>query len=165
MSIRVLTVTMSDTRTPENDESGRALAEALRAAGFEHVRHLIFADEPDILQELCRTTAGENHADAIVITGGTGIGPRDNTPDALEAIFDKELRGFGEAFRRLSFEQIGAHAILSRATAGVVGCCVVYALPGSVRAAKLGVEALVVPTLRHAVELAQGRTAHATAKP
>jgi molybdenum cofactor biosynthesis protein B len=164
MSVRVLTVTMSDTRTSENDESGRVLAEAVVAAGFEHVRHLIVSDDADRLKELCRTTACENHADAIVISGGTGIGPRDNTTEALESVFDKILPGFGEAFRRLSFEQIGANAILSRATAGVVDGCVVYALPGSARAVKLGIDALVVPTLKHAVDLAQGRTAHGPAK-
>jgi molybdenum cofactor biosynthesis protein B len=164
MALRVLTVTMSDTRTPENDESGRVLAEAVKAAGLEHVRHAIFADEPKLLQELCTMTAGENHADAIVISGGTGLAPRDQTVEALTKIFDKAMPGFGEAFRRFSFDQIGPRAILSGATAGVVGRCLIFALPGSPRAVKLGMDALIVPTLQHAVDVAQGRTAHAAPK-
>jgi molybdenum cofactor biosynthesis protein B len=98
--------------------------------------------------------------DALVITGGTGIAPRDRTIEVLAPLFDKTLDGFGEAFRRLSWDQIGANAILSRAAAGVVGGRVVAALPGSLKAVRLGVEQLLAPTLAHAVDLASGRGGH-----
>jgi molybdenum cofactor biosynthesis protein B len=151
---------VSDTRTEADDESGRIMREELTQAGFEIARHAIVKDEPEQVQELVRTAARRGEADAIVLSGGTGLAPRDKTYDALEAIFDKRMDGFGEAFRRLSWDEIGPRAILSRATAGVVGACVVYSLPGSTKAVLLGVRQLVVPTAKHAVDLVQGRTAH-----
>lgn len=158
--VRVLTVTMSDTRKRSNDESGRALVEELVAGGAKHVRHVILKEEPRFLQELVRSVSTDNAADAVIITGGTGITPRDNTYEALEEIFDKHLIGFGETFRRLSWEQIGPHAILSRASAGVVNECLVFSLPGSTKAVRLGVRQLILPILTHAVDLAAGRSTH-----
>jgi molybdenum cofactor biosynthesis protein B len=158
--IRVVTVTVSDTRTRANDESGRVLAELLREAGVEVGRHVIVKDEVAFLQELVRSVADDNESDAIILTGGTGIAKRDQTHEALEAILEKRLDGFGEAFRRLSWEEIGPRAILSRATAGVVNGCLVFSLPGSVNAVKLGMTKLILPTLAHAVDLVQGRTQH-----
>jgi molybdenum cofactor biosynthesis protein B len=165
-AIRVLTVTMSDTRKRSNDESGRALVEALTCAeGVKHVRHVILREEPRFLQELVRSVSTDNAADAVVITGGTGITPRDQTYEALQEIFDKDIVGFGETFRRLSWEQIGPHSILSRASAGVVNECLVFSLPGSTRAVQLGVDALILPILHHAVDLAMGRSTHVPSKP
>jgi molybdenum cofactor biosynthesis protein B len=105
--------------------------------------------------ELC-----SSDIDAIVLTGGTGIAPRDRTIEVLEPLFEKTIPGFGEAFRRLSWDEIGANAILSRAVAGVVDGRVVIALPGSVSAVRLAVEKIIVPTLAHAVDLASGRHRH-----
>lgn len=158
--MRIVTVTVSDTRTADDDESGRVMAEELGRGGLSVLRHAIVRDEPADLQALVRGVVDRGEADAIVLSGGTGIAPRDRTIEALRAIFDKELDGFGEAFRRLSWDEIGPRAILSRATAGVVGACVVFSLPGSVKAVRLGVQALVVPTAKHAVDLVQGRTSH-----
>ncbi len=158
MTARILTVTVSDTRTSADDRSGRALAEEL--AAFEVVRHVIVADEPAQIVELVRTVMERDEADAIVLTGGTGIAPRDLTCEALEALFDKRLDGFGEAFRRLSWEEIGPRAILSRATAGTIGTRLVFSLPGSEKAARLGARDLIAPILAHAVDLVHGRTAH-----
>ncbi len=158
--VRVVTVTVSDTRTRATDESGRVLGELLRAAGIEVVRHVIVRDEPEFMQELVRTVADDNESDAIILTGGTGVAKRDTTHEALEAILEKRLDGFGEAFRRLSWEEIGPRAILSRATAGVVNGCLVFSLPGSVGAVQLGVTKLILPVLSHAVDLIQGRTRH-----
>ena len=151
---------MSDTRKRSNDESGRALVEELVAGGVQHVRHVILKEEPRFLQELVRSATTDNSADAVVITGGTGITPRDTTYEALDEIFDKHLIGFGETFRRLSWDQIGPHSILSRASAGVVNECIVFSLPGSVKAVRLGVRELIIPVLRHAVDLAVGRSTH-----
>jgi molybdenum cofactor biosynthesis protein B len=132
---RVLTVTVSDTRTAEDDSSGRALVEELKA--FEHVRHVIVPDEPEGITALVKEAIAKGEADAFVFTGGTGIAPRDLTYEALSALFDKQLDGFGEAFRRLSWDEIGPRAILSRAAAGTIGRALVFLVPGSEKAARL----------------------------
>lgn len=158
MTPRVITVTVSDTRTADDDASGKALAAELSA--FELVRHVIVPDEPERIGELVRSAVAAAEADAIVFTGGTGIAPRDRTLEAVEALFEKRLDGFGEAFRRLSWDEIGPRSILSRAAAGTVGSCLVVALPGSEKAARLGARALIAPVLGHATDLLHGRTAH-----
>ena len=159
-NVRIFTVTISDTRTRDTDESGRVLGELLRESGLNVVRHAIIKDEPKFIQDLVRNLSDENTADAIILTGGTGISKRDNTHEALEEIFEKRIDGFGEAFRRLSWDEIGPRAILSRATAGTVGTCLVFSLPGSEKAVRLGARALVAPVLAHAVDLVNGRTKH-----
>lgn len=156
--IRIITITVSDTRTPETDESGRVLGKEL--AAFELVRHAIVKDEPAQIAALVAGIAKSREAAAVILSGGTGIAPRDQTLDALTALFDRELPGFGEAFRRLSWDEIGPRAILSRAAAGIVDGCLVFALPGSSKAARLGARALIAPILPHAVDLVSGKTAH-----
>jgi molybdenum cofactor biosynthesis protein B len=158
VSARIVTVTVSDTRTEADDTSGKALAEELSA--FTLVRHVIVPDEPERLVALVRDVVAKGDADAVVFTGGTGIAPRDQTYEALRGMFDKALDGFGEAFRRLSWDQIGARAILSRATAGTVGTVLVFSLPGSEKAVRLGAKELIAPVLSHAVDLVNGRTKH-----
>lgn len=159
--MRIITVTVSDTRTEADDTSGKALREELAACDVSFVleRHAIVPDEPGHITALVRE-ADEAGIDALVLTGGTGIARRDNTYETLIGLFDKKLDGFGEAFRRLSWEQIGARAILSRATAGVVGTTIVFSLPGSEKAVRLGVKELIAPILSHAVDLVKGRTKH-----
>ena len=158
--IRISTVTISDTRTRETDDSGRVCGELLREAGLLVVRHLIIKDDPTYIKELVRDLSDANACDAIVTNGGTGITKRDNTHEALESIFEKRIDGFGEAFRRLSWDDFGPRAILTRATAGVFNACVVFSVPGSPNAVRLGVTKLILPVLSHAVELAQGRATH-----
>ncbi|MBX3215476.1 MAG: MogA/MoaB family molybdenum cofactor biosynthesis protein [Labilithrix sp.] len=155
---RVITVTVSDTRTAADDTAGRALVEEL--AAFTHVRHVIVADEPRAIAAVVTGAVASDEADAVVFTGGTGIAPRDVTLEAVSALFDKSLDGFGEAFRRLSWDEIGPRAILSRAAAGTVGACLVFLLPGSEKAARLGARALIAPVLAHAVDLVDGRSKH-----
>src|SRR6185312_2680586 len=164
-NIRIFTVTISDTRTRDTDESGRVLGELLRESGLNVVRHAIIKDEPKFIQDLVRNLSDENTADAIILTGGTGISKRDNTHEALEEIFEKRIDGFGEAFRRLSWDEIGPRAILTRATAGVFNGAVIFSLPGSPNAVKLGVTKLILPILQHAIDLAQGRNAHRSTLP
>ncbi len=158
MGPRILTVTVSDTRTAENDRSGVALIEEL--AAFTHVRHAIVPDEPDRIRGVVREMMENDEADAMILSGGTGIAPRDCTFEALEALFDKRLDGFGEAFRRLSWAEIGPRAMLSRATAGTIGTRLVFSLPGSEAAARLGARELVAPILAHAVEVLHGSARH-----
>lgn len=155
---RIVTVTVSDTRTEKDDRSGQALRDEL--AAFTLVRHVILPDEPARIVELVRHVVDTREADAVVLSGGTGIAPRDRTFEAVSQLFDKGLDGFGEAFRRLSWDEIGPRAILSRAAAGTVGECLVFSLPGSEKAVRLGAKALIAPVLAHAVDLLHGRTSH-----
>lgn len=155
---RFVTITVSDSRTSADDTAGKALAEELVA--FSHVRHVIVPDAPEAIRAVIDDVVRNAEADAIVLTGGTGIAPRDVTFEALSTAFDKVLDGFGEAFRRLSWDEIGPRAILSRAAAGTIGTCVVFLLPGSEKAARLGARALIAPVLGHAVDLVNGRSAH-----
>jgi molybdenum cofactor biosynthesis protein B len=159
-AIRICIVTVSDTRTRETDDSGRACAQLVKEAGHGLVRHVIIRDEPQNIKELVRDMSDANVCDAIIVNGGTGITKRDNTHEALEAIFEKRIDGFGEAFRRLSWDDFGPRSILTRATAGVFNGCVVFSLPGSPNAVRLGTTKLILPVLEHAVDLAQGRATH-----
>jgi molybdenum cofactor biosynthesis protein B len=154
--VRVAAVTVSDTRTKADDESGTRLRERLEAAGFAVSLHAIVPDEPDEIRALVARVCDEDLADAIVTTGGTGVAPRDRTYEALEALLEKRLDGFGEAFRRLSWDEVGPRAVLSRALAGVHRGRVVAALPGSPRAIALAVDRVLAPILAHAVALARG---------
>jgi molybdenum cofactor biosynthesis protein B len=158
--IRISTVTVSDTRTKANDDSGRVCGELIEGAGHRVVRHVIIKDDPSYITELVRDMSDANVCDAIVVNGGTGITKRDNTHEALEKVFEKRIDGFGEAFRRLSWDDFGPRAILTRATAGVFNSCVVFSLPGSPNAVRLGMTKLVLPVLSHAIDLAQGRATH-----
>jgi molybdenum cofactor biosynthesis protein B len=161
--IRIATITCSDTRTESDDEGGALLRSLLGAAGFTIASHQIVREDLELVRGAVRDIAASEDVDAIVLTGGTGIGPRDVTIDAIGPLLDKTLPGFGEAFRRLSWDQVGARSILSNATAGVALAKIVVALPGSPKAVRLAIEALVAPTLAHMVALAQGRTAHGKA--
>lgn len=156
----IATITLSDTRTAEDDEGGRTLRELLAHAGFTLAEHAIVREEGALIDQAVRQAIGRGDVDAVILTGGTGIAPRDRTIEAITPLLDKTLDGFGEAFRRLSFDQIGPRAILSRAIAGVSAEVVVIALPGSVKAVRLAVESLIAPTLGHAVDLAHGKTKH-----
>lgn len=158
--LRVATITVSDTRTDADDEGGRKLGELLRAAGFDVTSHAIVRDEPDALRAAIARVCDEGGADAIVTTGGTGIAARDQTYEAVDALLEKRLDGFGEAFRRLSWDEIGPRAILSRAVAGTYRGRLVAALPGSPNALVLAVEKLLAPMLPHAVALLRGETRH-----
>jgi molybdopterin adenylyltransferase len=160
MSVRVAVVTLSDTRTDADDEGGKLLDELLSAAGFSVTSRQIVREDTSSIQTALRLLLADDTVDAVVTTGGTGLAPRDNTLAALTPLFDREMVGFGEAFRRLSWEEVGARAMLSNATAGVAQGKIVAALPGSLKAVRLGVTALIAPMLAHAVDIAQGRSAH-----
>lgn len=142
-------LTISDTRTPETDTSGDAIVHALQAAGHDVVGRQIVRDDPAAVRGAVTTQARD--AQVIVTTGGTGITARDSTFEAIDALLEKKLDGFGELFRMLSFEQIGSAAMLSRACAGTIGRTAVFSLPGSKEAVTLAMEKLIVPELGHVV--------------
>ncbi|HYI00993.1 molybdenum cofactor biosynthesis protein B [Hyalangium sp.] len=143
-------VTCSDSRDEARDESGRALRSGLEAAGHTLSGYKLVKDEPEAIRAVLAEAAGAG-ARAVLFNGGTGIGRRDSTVETLRGLFEKELPGFGEIFRMLSFKQIGSVAMMSRATAGTYQGMIVFAMPGSPQAVKLALEVLILPELGHAV--------------
>src|SRR5262245_55953022 len=147
-------LTVSDTRTLETDGSGRRIRELLEAAGHRIVGHAIVPDEPPRIRAELSTLLAREDVEAVIVSGGTGLAPRDTTYEVVCGLLEKQLDGFGELFRMLSYQEIGAAAMLSRATAGVVRGRVLASLPGSTAAVELALEKLLVPELAHMVGLA-----------
>jgi len=154
-SVRCAVFTISDTRTPETDAGGDLLCAKLAEAGHAVITRAIHKDEPADVRAAVEAAMVSGTIDAVLTTGGTGLGPRDSTYEALESLLDKTLPGFGELFRSLSYAEVGAAAMLSRATAGVAGGCVVILLPGSPEAVRLAMDKLVVPEIAHMVRVAR----------
>lgn len=150
---RCAVITVSDTRGPRDDASGDAIARRLAGAGHPVVHRAWVRDSPAAIRAAVRAALRDPATDCVVLTGGTGIAPRDRTPEAIAPLLDRELPGFGEAFRALSFAQVGTAAWLSRAVAGVASRRLVVALPGSTRAVTLAVVKLLIPELGHVVRL------------
>ena len=150
VSVAAFVVTCSDSRAPGQDESGRTLRELLERAGHTVCGQTLIPDEAAQLRAAVETARSAG-ARALLVTGGTGVGRRDVTLETLRPLFDKELPGFGELFRALSFAEIGSPAMLSRAAAGTVQGMVVFALPGSPHACRLAMERLILPELGHLV--------------
>ncbi|CAA9401900.1 MAG: Molybdenum cofactor biosynthesis protein MoaB [uncultured Rubrobacteraceae bacterium] len=150
-TVRVAVLTISDTRTPETDTGGDIAQESMRGAGHEVVAREIVRDEAASIRNTLVDLLARSDVDAVVTTGGTGISARDTTYEVVERMIEKRLDGFGELFRMLSYEEIGAAAVLSRAVAGAVGSKLVASLPGSRNAVKLGMEKLLVPEIAHIV--------------
>jgi len=148
--VRVAVITVSDTRTPADDESGALLCDLLRRAGHEASAPVLVRDDRDAIVKALEAALA-SPAQAVVLNGGTGISPRDVTLEAVRPLLDKELPGFGELFRARSFLTIGSAAMLSRALAGVARRKVVVALPGSPAAVRLAMEELLLPELPHMV--------------
>jgi molybdenum cofactor biosynthesis protein B len=153
---RVAAITVSDTRTEADDEGGKLLRDCLVAGGATVSMMMVVKDDPAAIRAAIARVCDEDLADAIVTTGGTGVAPRDQTYEAIESLLEKRLDGFGEAFRRLSWDQIGPRAVLSRAVCGVHRGRVVAALPGSPKAIALAVDRILAPILAHACALARG---------
>jgi molybdenum cofactor biosynthesis protein B len=158
-SIRVATITVSDTRTDVDDEGGRKLRQLLAGAGFALADHAIVRDEPEEIRRAVERFSADA-VEVVVTTGGTGIAPRDQTYEAVEMLLEKKLDGFGEAFRRLSWDAIGPKAVLSRAVAGVSKGRILVALPGSPSALGLAVSEILAPILPHAVGLLRASSTH-----
>ncbi|KGF71809.1 molybdenum cofactor biosynthesis protein B [Neosynechococcus sphagnicola sy1] len=142
-------ITVSDTRTPDTDHSGQLMQQLLRQAGHGVTCYQILPDEPLQIQAQLTALTADPALVAILCNGGTGIAPRDTTYDAIAALLEKQLPGFGELFRWLSFQEIGSRAIASRAVAGLYRSKLIFALPGSTKAVRLGMEQLILPELVH----------------
>ncbi|MDG3088596.1 molybdenum cofactor biosynthesis protein B [Vibrio hannami] len=132
----VAVLTVSDTRTEENDTSGHYFVEQLKEAGHNLIDKKIVIDDVYQLRAALSQWIADDSIQAVLMTGGTGFTSRDNTPEAILPLFDKEVEGFGELFRMLSFEEIGTSAIQSRAFAGMANKTVIFAVPGSPGACK-----------------------------
>jgi molybdopterin adenylyltransferase len=143
--------TASDTRTPDTDESGRLIKDMLEKAGHTVVHYQVLPDSPERIREAATETLAA--VDGLIFTGGTGIAPRDSTIEALGPMLSKELEGFGELFRMLSFQEIGSAAMMSRAMAGISHGKIVVALPGSPTACRLAMNKLLLPELGHMHQL------------
>lgn len=153
--VRCAVITVSDTRTLANDRSGQAIVELLGGAGHTVVGREIVPDEPRKIRALLEHYATQGDVDAVLLTGGTGLASRDQTFETLSGLLTKPLPGFGELFRMLSYQEIGAAAMLSRALGGLMGRLVVLAMPGSEAAVRLAMERLIVPELAHLVREAR----------
>jgi molybdopterin adenylyltransferase len=152
ISINCAIITVSDTRTPETDTSGQEIDRLFQAAKHRVVSYRIIPDEPTQIQAaLDLAVASESKIQAIVFNGGTGISARDTTYEAIASKLTKTLPGFGEIFRLLSYQEIGSRAIASRAIAGTYHHLLVFSLPGSSGAVRLGMEKLIIPELVHLV--------------
>jgi len=150
-SVRCAVLTVSDTRTAETDSSGRLIRDLLEMRGHLVVVHAIVPDDPERIRQTLSEWAGRDNVQAILSNGGTGIAGRDTTYDTLVDLLEKRLDGFGELFRMLSYAEIGAAAMLSRAVAGVYRGKLVAAMPGSSNAVKLAMIKLLLPELGHLV--------------
>jgi len=149
--VRCFVVTVSDTRTKEDDISGGIIQELLKS-NFHHVMgYQIVKDDAEQVKALVSKASQHPQIQVIILSGGTGISARDNTYEALRSIYQKDITGFGEIFRFLSFQEIGSSAMLSRASSGVVNGRLVFSMPGSEQAVKLCMQQLVLPELGHMV--------------
>ena len=153
-------ITVSDTRTLEDDTGGALLVDLLERAGHSVLSRLIVRDERDTIGAAVREACDTDGCQAVLLTGGTGVAPRDVTPEAVKPLLDRELPGFGELFRVLSYEEIGPAAILSRALAGFRGNVLIAALPGSRGAIRTALEKLLLPELGHLI--GEGNKGHPT---
>lgn len=151
-SIACYVLTVSDTRTAETDTSGRAIEALLTEAGHRAAARAIVKDDPHAVTAHVQQALQDPEVRVVITTGGTGVTSRDGTFEAIDRLLEKRLDGFGELFRMLSFKEIGAAAMLSRATAGTAARKAIFVLPGSEHAVRLAMTQLILPELGHVVQ-------------
>ncbi len=154
--LRYAVITVSDTRDASTDRGGPYLVEAIESAGHRVTFRAIRRDEPAEIEAIVREAVAREDVDIVLLTGGTGLAPRDVTVPTLERLFESAIPGFGELFRMLSYKEIGTAAILSRACAGMIARKVVVALPGSPKALALAWNDILAPEAGHLVAQARG---------
>jgi len=147
-----MVITCSDTRTPETDTSGQLIQKLLKEQGHSIAAYHLVKDEPAQITSRITEGIANDSVQAIIINGGTGISRRDSTFEAVDAMLEKRLDGFGEVFRYLTYQDIGSPAIMSRATAGIIKGRVLFSTPGSENAVRLAMEKLILPELGHLVK-------------
>ena len=153
--VRCAAITVSDTRTLDTDTGGQTLVDRLTETGHEVLAREIIPDDPAAMRELLAKLLNREDVDVILLTGGTGVGSRDQTFETIQALLDKPLPGYGELFRMLSYQEIGPAAMLSRATGGLIGRTVLLTMPGSPAAVELALDKLILPELGHLVREAR----------
>lgn len=146
-SLGIAVLTISDSRTEATDTSGGALVDYVQSSGHRLAARAIVPDDVTRIRDLVTGWAGTSDVDVVLVTGGTGITGRDVTPEALEPLLTKTIPGFGELFRMLSYADIGAATIQSRAFAGLMDATLVFALPGSSGAVRLAIDKILRPQL------------------
>ena len=149
---------MSDSRSLARDVSGEIIADMIQRAGHRQVRRDLVKDDAEAIHEAIQEALYTSEVDVLVLTGGTGLSPRDVTPEAILPRFDRTIPGFGELFRMLSWQEVGSSAMLSRAEAGVIQGRPVFLLPGSPKACRLAMEKLILPEVGHLVGLLRPET-------
>ncbi len=154
-SVRCAVITVSDTRTLDTDTGGQTVILALTGAGHSVVAREIIPDDPERMRPLLESLSGRDDVDAILMTGGTGIASRDQTYETVSSLIDRQLPGYGEVFRMLSYQEIGPAAILSRSVGGLLGRKVLLTMPGSPAAVSLAMDKIIVPELGHLVREAR----------
>lgn len=154
-SVRCVVVTISDTRSLETDTGGQTVVDHLTEAGHVVADRQIIPDSPEQMRPVLEHLRDRDDVDAVLMTGGTGISVRDQTYETVTTLLTKPLPGYGELFRMLSYEEIGAAAMLSRATGGLMGRTVVLTMPGSRAAVRLAMEKVILPELGHLVREAR----------
>jgi molybdenum cofactor biosynthesis protein B len=155
---RVIVATVNVGRASVHEDVPKLVAEELKAAGLRFIRGVTVNREKQFIQQLVSNIGNENEADALILIGGVGIGPRDYTCEAVDALADQRIEGFGEAYRQLLRTElnVGASAFLQRATAGIYNKCLVFALPRQPEAVRLALRMLVIPALADAVRIVVG---------
>ena len=159
VKISIITVSTSKYQEAQkqkevDDKSGTIIKKMIEKTGYQIVSQKLIDDNIEMIRFIVFKSIYDEGADAVIITGGTGVSPRDVTIESLRPLFDKELEGFGEVFRNISFHQIGSPAQLSRATAGVIDNRIIYCVPGSPNAVEPALE-IILPELPHAVSMAR----------
>jgi molybdenum cofactor biosynthesis protein B len=150
-NVNVAIVVVSDSRTQDTDESGKVASDLLEKKGHTIVEHRFIGNDSDAIANTLSEMTNRADIDVVLTIGGTGISRRDITVDVLSPLMEKKLEGFGEMFRTMSFGQIGAGALMSRSTAGVINGKVVLCLPGSTAAIRLAVKRIIIPEIGHMV--------------
>lgn len=151
-SIGCMVITCSDTRTSDTDTSGQLIQKLLKEQGHAVVAYHLLKDEPAKIKAKIKAAVANKNVQAIIVNGGTGISRRDSTFEAVDAMLEKRLVGFGEIFRYLTYQDIGSPAIMSRATAGIIKGRVLFSTPGSENAVRMAMEKLILPELGHLVK-------------
>jgi len=151
-SVSCAVITVSDSRTPENDDSGKSIIKLLEKNNHKIINYSIIKDNKKSINEKINQLILNEKINAIITNGGTGIAKKDVTIEAIKPLFEKELAGFSSLFAKLSYDTIGSAAVLSRAAAGIVNKKIIFCLPGSPEAVELAMNKLILPEIGHIVK-------------